>query len=141
MKTQSAKKYRLQIVTGDRILFDQETTYCIVPSIAGPLGILPGHAPLMGILSIGAVRVRDISGKDFNVFVGRGFFMVSNEGVLVAVEVAEIEDHIDIERARKAMERARQQLRSGDTGADQQEVRDALTRSKTRIMLAEKKPA
>jgi F-type H+-transporting ATPase subunit epsilon len=141
MKAQAAKKYKLQVVTQDRILLDQDVTYCVVPSAAGPLGILPGHAPLLGLVTIGALRVRDVAGQEFGVFVGRGFFMISNEGVMIAVEVAELENHIDVERARQALERASQILQAGAAGMEYEKAQDALMRSKSRLMVAEKRTA
>lgn len=133
-------KYKLQIVTQDRVLLDQDVTFVVVPSEAGPLGVLPGHAPLLGVVTIGALKVRDTGGSEFGAFVGRGFFMISHEGVVVVVRVAELEHQIDTARAQDSLERARRILTDGGEHMDAERARDALLRSKVRLQVAEKRP-
>ena len=137
MKKES--KYRLKIVTQDRVLLEQDICFSVVPSAAGPVGVLPGHAPLLGILEIGVLKVRDTAGQEFGIFVGRGFFMISHEGVTVVARVAELGDQIDVARARAAQQRAQEIISAGAQGMDFERAQDALVRSKFRIAVAEKR--
>ncbi len=140
MKQES--KYKLEIITQDQVLLSQDVVFTVVPSASGPIGVLPGHAPLLGILNIGPLKVRDTAGAEFGVFVGRGFFMISHEGVKVVARVAEIDDQIDVERARASRDRAKEIISSGSvSGMDMERAQDALVRAKSRIKVAEKKLA
>ncbi len=135
----TGKTFKLQIVTQNHVLVEQDVQFAIVPTAIGPIGVLPGHAPLLGIITIGALMIRDKAGKEFGVFVGRGFFMVSHEGVTVVVRVAETEDQIDASRARSAYERSREMLAAGVGGMEAEQIQDAVLRAKYRMNIAEKK--
>ena len=49
---------QLQIITAERELFSGEVDALVAPGIAGQLGILPRHAPLMTSLQPGELMVR-----------------------------------------------------------------------------------
>ncbi|MCP4714314.1 MAG: ATP synthase F1 subunit epsilon [Deltaproteobacteria bacterium] len=129
------KKIKLNLITQDKTLVSEDVSFVVLPSEAGPLGILPGHAPLLGTLDIGELLVRDISGKEFKAFVGRGFFMISREGVSMVAHRAELEDQIDVDRATTSRERARKILLSTNTGMDIERARDAMRRADVRIRI------
>jgi F-type H+-transporting ATPase subunit epsilon len=77
----------------------------IARTTEGELGILPGHAPLLGELAEGwVVRIEQEDGEDLVAAVHGGFLSVTGEGVSILAEVAELADDIDVERARRALE-------------------------------------
>src|SRR5438309_588415 len=79
----------------------------IARTTEGELGVLPGHAPLLGQLAEGGVvTVRTESGDDLVVAAHGGFLSVTERGVSVLAETAEISTEIDVERAREALRRA-----------------------------------
>jgi len=125
--------FRLELITPKRVILDRDVRFVVVPSAQGPLGILPGHAPVLGNLAIGVLAVRDISQKEFSAFVDKGFFMISREGVTITVENAELGPNIDIEKAREDKEHARKIAASLEAGKQQEEARDDLLRADARI--------
>ena len=101
------------------------------------MGVLPNHAPLLGNLFRGVLMVRDISGKEFNVFVQQGSFMISHSGIKIVTPAAEIDDQIDIDRAMAARDRANKILASKDAAMDMERAKEALMRAETRIKIGQ----
>lgn len=130
------KSFRLQLITRDRCLIDREVNFVVVPSVAGPVGVLPGHAPLLGVVNLGIMKIRDTEGTETGVFVGRGFYLVSNDGVKVVARVAERGEEIDTARAQAAEQRATDLLRTSDEGIDATRARDSLARARLRLRAA-----
>ena len=112
----------------------------LLPGHAGELGVLPDHAALMTPLRIGIVTVRRESGEKLLALSG-GFADVSPESVTILADSAELAEEINVERARKAKERAEQRLRkaqadaAGDVDHDRAAV--ALRRAVNRLQAAE----
>jgi len=131
------KELKLELITPDRVLLDKPISFATIPSGSGPIGVLPGHAPLLGNLFRGVLMVRDISGKEFNVFVRRGFFMISHEGIKIVTQAAELDDQIDLDRAVAARDRAKRIIASGDATMDMERAKEALLRAQARIKIGQ----
>lgn len=98
----------VELVAVEREVWSGEATEVIARTTEGELGILPGHAPLLGELASGAtVRILQAGGGEVLAAVHGGFLSVTDEGVTVLAEVAELAEDIDVGRARTALERAR----------------------------------
>jgi F-type H+-transporting ATPase subunit epsilon len=106
-----------------------------IPALGGYLGILPGHAPLITELSVGAITYK-ASGAEHTLSVAWGFAEVLQGKVTILAEVAERPQEIDIERAQKARDRAEQRLKSNDMQVDYTRAEDALQRAETRLRVA-----
>ena len=97
----------VELVSVDREVWSGEATQVSARTTEGEIGILPGHAPLLGQLAEGGtVTIMQSGGTDVVVAVHGGFLSVTEEGVTVLAEVAELSDEIDAGRARAALERA-----------------------------------
>ncbi len=108
---------QVQLVTVERKLWSGEARMVIARTTEGELGVLPGHAPLLGELAEGGVvTVRTESGDDVVVAAHGGFLSVTDKGVSILAETAEISGDIDVERARDALRRA------NDAGDDPEAV-------------------
>jgi len=68
-----------------------------------------------------------------------GFAEVLPNKVTILAETAERPSEIDVDRARKAKQRAEQRLTSGDTSVDVDRALDALHRAEARIEVASEK--
>jgi len=74
-----------------------------------------------------------MGGKNHYVFVSGGFTEVSSNKVTVLAEVAEKPEDIDVERARKAQERAKARLDKAQENIDFARAQAALQRSIMRM--------
>ncbi len=84
------RSYRLELVTPEKTVLNEEITFVVIKSGAGPVGIMPEHAPLLGTVDTGILTYRDLEKQDRQVNVGPGFFMVSSDGVSIVARSAEL---------------------------------------------------
>jgi F-type H+-transporting ATPase subunit epsilon len=127
---------QLEIVTPERQLASESVDAVQLPGANGELGILPGHAPLMTELGIGALSYRR-GGETGHLAIIRGFAEVLPDRVSVLAEIAERAEEIDVQRAKAARERAEKRLASGGgANIDWARAIAALERSLIRLHVA-----
>lgn len=136
-----AGKLRVEVVTGERLVYEaDDVDMVIAPGSEGTLGILPRHAPLIALLSMGEMRVKRGREEDSLTIFG-GFLEVANNLVRVLADVAERAEEIDLARAEEARQRALARLRERRADIDRQRAEMALRRSTIRIAVARKRRA
>jgi len=105
-----ASTIRLELVTPERLLLSEEVDEVIAPGYEGEFGVLPEHTQYLAILDIGVLRYRKGS-ESRRIALGGGFAEVTPERVVVMADTAERAEEIDVERARRARERAEAALK------------------------------
>jgi F-type H+-transporting ATPase subunit epsilon len=113
-----------EIVTPASIVYTNEVEMVVAPTIDGEIGILPLHAPLVGVLKPGEVRVKTGDAVEWFAVSG-GYVQVFQDKVIVLADDAEASSQIDVVRARQAKELAEQRL--AELGGAGEEI-DALER-------------
>lgn len=129
----------LEVVTPEDALISQEVDMVTAPGTEGEFGVLPGHVLFLSGIVPGELRYTDGSERG-SLFVTSGFAEVSNDRVSVLVDAAEMTTEIDIERAKLAIERARERLEKdrGKEDIDFRRAEAALQRAMMRLKMAEK---
>ncbi|MBZ5685063.1 MAG: F0F1 ATP synthase subunit epsilon [Acidobacteriia bacterium] len=130
-----ADTFQLEIVTPEKKVVETAAEEVQIPGKNGYLGILPGHAPLITELSVGEITFRENSTEQ-KLAVAWGFAEILPNKVTILAETAERPSEIDVDRARKAKERAEQRLTNGDTSVDVNRALDALHRAQVRLDVA-----
>ena len=121
----------VELVSVERLLWSGDATMVIARTTEGELGVLSGHAPLLGELAPGGiVRIQQEGGEELVFAVHGGFLSVTEDGVSVLAELAERSDEIDVGRAQQALERAR------SAGADDDESAASASRAISRLRAA-----
>jgi F-type H+-transporting ATPase subunit epsilon len=130
------EKLYLEIVTPQRQMVGQDVDMVEAPGTAGEFGILPGHVPFLTTLEHGEVRFIS-EGRTRFLATSGGFTEVVDNKVTMLLDTAEFADEIDLERARRAQERAEAAIKSlsFDEG-EYQKLHAALMRAITRISTA-----
>ena len=130
----------LEVVTPEKVLVSRDVETVVAPGILGEFGVLEGHVPFLTGIVPGELRYTS-GGKTERFAVTTGFAEVSNNNVSVLVNAAENASDIDMDRARKAMERARERLarERGAEDLDFLRAEVALKRAIARIKVAEKR--
>ena len=125
---------QVELVSPERVLWSGEAEMVITRTLGGgDIAFLPGHAPFVGALGTGVLTIRPTGGgEDERVAVHGGFVEVSNDTVTILSDVAEMASQIDIERARRAKEQAKEHLRHEHDG----EVEATLRRAHARLEAA-----
>ena len=126
---------RVEITAPDKVEVFEDVAYVSLDASTGSLGVLPGHADILGELGIGMLLVRTSEGE--KVFAVAGGFFEVRDGVLrVLADALERQDEIDVERALAARRRAEQMLES--SGGGDPKARVALMRARNRLRIAGK---
>ncbi|GAA1392856.1 F0F1 ATP synthase subunit epsilon [Pseudonocardia kongjuensis] len=97
----------VELVSVERRLWSGDARFVLARTTVGEVGILPGHQPMLAQLEeAGVVRIDATDGTKRTIAVHGGFLSVSAERVSILAEFAEQSDEIDVDRARRALERA-----------------------------------
>ncbi|HET9346625.1 MAG TPA: F0F1 ATP synthase subunit epsilon [Candidatus Limnocylindrales bacterium] len=130
---------KLEIVTPERLVFDETVDGVTLPGSEGELGVLPNHAPLVSTLGVGELRIRSGGSEDWFAIVG-GFVQVLPDKVVVMAETADLSSEIDLEKAAAARRDAEQALESGyHEGVDLSAARAALQAALLRERVAQRR--
>ncbi|MGA7562267.1 MAG: F0F1 ATP synthase subunit epsilon [Desulfobaccales bacterium] len=103
------KKLRLEVVTPDHLVLATDADVVVCPGVEGQFGVLVGHIPFLSALVIGEMYYR-LGGATEHLCISGGFAEVTGEKVTIIAEAAERSCDIDLERARRAKERAERRL-------------------------------
>ena len=130
------KQLLLEVVTPDRKVLSTEADVVVCPGVEGQFGVLVGHIPFLSALDIGEMYYK-AGGKTEYMAVSGGFAEVTGAKVTIVAEAAELGREIDIERARRAKERAEKRLAAGKAAdIDWTRAEAALRRSLVRAKVA-----
>ena len=102
-----AELLNVDLVAADRQVWSGEATMVIARTTDGDIGILPGHAPVLGVLKGSAVQIRTGDGGTVVAAVHGGFLSVADNRVAILAELAELAEEIDVEQERQTLARAR----------------------------------
>ena len=128
---------KLQILTPEKALPEQDVTKVNAPGLFGYVEILRNHAPYITELDVGILRVDD---KAY--FIAGGYLEVLNNEVKILADVLEQVEDIDAARAENARDRAIKRLEakvlSGEESQDSdildtERAQQALKRACTRL--------
>jgi F-type H+-transporting ATPase subunit epsilon len=98
----------VELVSVEREIWSGDAQQVNARTTEGEIGILAGHATLLGQLAEGfTVTIRRSGGDDITVAVHGGFLSVTEQGVTILAERAELSSEIDQSRAQAALDRAR----------------------------------
>lgn len=109
-----------------------------VKGIAGELGILPNHIPLVTPLRIAPISIKRDGNKVDVLAVGGGFIEVRKDKLVILAESAELASEIDVNRAQAAKQRAEERLATKRDEVDFKRAELALRRATNRINVTER---
>ena len=127
----------LEVVTPHRTVLVETVDSVTLPGSEGELGILPEHIPLLTTLDSGIMSYSN-SGKTQAIAVHGGYAQVEGNNVRVLAELGETVTEIDLDRAKKAEIKAKENLVSGTvstTDWEAEEIRQKKYESKLRRSL------
>ncbi len=129
-------KFKLDIVTPERIVWSGDADQVTLPTQQGEITVLARHVPIVSILEPGEIMIRRDKETVFMAVAG-GFVQVTEKQTTILADAAERAEEIDLERAERARERARQLMaqKTGDKVRDA-EIFSAFQRSLIRIKVA-----
>jgi F-type H+-transporting ATPase subunit epsilon len=130
----------VRLVTPDRVLVDATAEAVELPSMAGYLEALYGHAPLLAELGAGEVRLHGGTSGDQKFFVAWGFVEVLPERVTILAETALHPNEINVAEARQELaEGEKLWNEAGDDGEKYDEANAITRKAEEKIASAEGK--
>ncbi len=119
---------QVSLVSPERMLYSGPAEQVIARTSGGDIAFLPGHAPFLGMLGIGLVKIRTPQGVEEIAAVHGGTVEVSNNTVTILSDVAEVASAIDVDRAREAAARAEAAMRTEHDSEGEAALRRAHVR-------------
>lgn len=133
-----ADTFELEVATPERELVREQVSEVQLPGKNGYVGVLPGHAPLLGLLGIGTLTYV-AGGRKRYLSIHEGFLEILEDHVRVLADVAERAEEIDVQRAKAALQRSQEQAMNPALGVEPAAALAAIMRAEARISTAEQK--
>ena len=128
----------LEIISPEKKVYTGKVKSVTIPGTKGNFQVLYNHAPLISTFEIGIIKLV-LSGDSTQIFTtSGGSTEVLDNKVLILSDTVEPIESIDIERARRAKERAEARLTKKEGIVDVDRARIALARALNRIKMSEK---
>ena len=127
-----ANTMKLQIITPMRTILEEEVESVILYTTEGEMGVLYDHEPVVALLGYKKVTYTQ-EGKKRQATTLGGFAEVTKDRITILTDASELADDIDVERAKKAKERAEKRLASNDKNIDRVRAEIALKKAIARI--------
>lgn len=130
-----AKQIHLQIVTPRKIVFEGEVEKFTAPGVMGPFQVLYNHAPIVAALTSGLLHLTTLDGKTEYFAVSGGILELHDNKVSVLADAVEGKMEIDIDRARRSLERAQERLKNRHS-IDVARAESSMARATVRLKIA-----
>ncbi len=131
---------RLQLVTLMGVQKDEEVYEVQLPTAAGPIGVFPGHEPLVSVAVPGAIAVRtkkdDPDSKLDYFAVSGGVIEISPDLVKVLVDEADHGDDIIEAESKAALEKALAMQKSAKNAVELEKATALVDRHQVRLNVA-----
>ncbi len=129
----------LEILTPAKLAYSSNVKSVTVPGTAGSFQVLVNHAPLISTFEIGIIKV-EVDNQNIEYFsTSGGTIEVINNKIRILADTIESVDELDIQRAKNALERAKDRLaKKSIEKIDVLRAESALARANNRINFYEK---
>jgi F-type H+-transporting ATPase subunit epsilon len=133
-----ADTFDIEIATPERLLAREKAVRSQIPAKDGYIGVLPGHAPLLSELGIGALTYTTPEDHRFSLAVAGGFLEIKDNVVRVLTDSAEKGHEIDITKAEQDLKHAQDAMVNSALGIDIASALIAARHAQARIDAARK---
>ncbi len=128
------KEINVEIITPSKIAFSGKVKAISLPGTLGNFQVLFNHAPLLSKLEVGKIIIKNLDDIDTEFVTGGGNVEVLKNKVLVLAESFESKEEIDVERAKRSLERAKERLTNKNKeNIDELRAEAALARAINRL--------
>ena len=125
---------QLEIVSAEKELYSGEVAMVVAPGVAGELGLLPSHAPLLTRIKPGVLKVNLPDGGEHFIYVSGGVLEVQPDKITVLADVAERGEDLDEAQAEQSRQQAEEKLRAaGATSMDYAAARAELAQAAAQL--------
>ena len=128
-----ASTFYLEMLSPEDIFFSGNAQQIILPAIDGSHGILPGHEPMVTVITAGELRFQDEKGEWHMAVITDSCVEIMPERVILLAASIERPEEIDINRALAAKRRAEERLGQKQSQQEYYQTQAALSRALARL--------
>ena len=132
------QKIKLEVMTPERLLVQDQVAEVIAPGTEGEFGVRPGHCNFLTSLGVGELRYRIDDQWQYLALSG-GYAQVEPERVTVLAQLAEWPEEIDLERAEEAVRKAQELIASPGKAEEIKAARRSLEKALLRVKVGRKR--
>lgn len=130
------KTFILRVIASDKIFYEGKCIQLIIPALDGAMGILANHENMVVAVANGDMRIQTEDGNWIEAVIGVGFAQIANNRAMVLADTAERPEEIDVERAKRALEQAQENMRQKQSLQEYHLNQAALARAMSRLSLS-----
>lgn len=127
--------FTLSVLAADCPFYIGKCTSLVVPTLQGQCGVLANHCNTIAAVVPGLLTFTIPGGEVYTAAVSQGMVKIENNEVLILVDSAERPEDIDISRARRAADEAREQLLQKKSIIEYRSAHASLARALNRIKI------
>lgn len=131
------KLFHIQVVSPDRMFYEEDIEMLEVKTTEGEIGVLAGHIPLTAIIAPGVARFM-VNGETKEAALHDGFLEILPDKVIILAESCEWPEEIDMNRAKEAKIRAERRLKGAEGEINEARAEIALRKALLRLELGGK---
>ena len=129
--------FQVRILAADDSFFEGNCQFMVILASDGALGILAHHSNMIAAVVPGELRFQPDDGALRTASVSAGLVKVENNEVLVLVDAAERPEDIDVNRAKRAADEAREALLQQKSRQEYKRAQANLARAISRLRVRE----
>lgn len=128
----------LEVITPEKVVFKDEVSEVVVPTVTGQIAILPRHVGLFSKISPGELFIKK-DGKEQILAITGGFLEVSKNHVTILADYAIRAENIEVAKALEAKERAEELMKEKTTQRETAMIEGQLRRAILELKVAGKR--
>lgn len=128
-------EFKLSVLAADCPFYVGECVSLIVPTPNGQYGVWAHHSNMIAAVVPGLLEFTLPEGQKRTAAVSEGMIKIENNEVLILVDSAERPEDIDVSRARRAADEAREQLLQKKSIIEYRSAESYLARALNRIKI------
>ena len=129
--------FELEIVTPLGVINHGSVNYMRCPGLDGLFGVMANHQEGMFAIDIGEVKISSDNSCQY-LATGGGFAEIINGKVKLLVESIEASSEINMDRAKKSLERAQKRKQENSQNIDMARVESAILRAINRLKISKR---
>jgi F-type H+-transporting ATPase subunit epsilon len=115
-------KFRVEVLTPEGEVFNDEVEMISTRTAAGSIGILAHHEPILAMLDPTELRLYTGENECVRFAQAEGYLQIAGNRALLLVEEAHPPDELDVSDLRERVQRAERELESAGDDSEKQRV-------------------
>ncbi len=132
-----AEMFDLSVLASDKTFYVGKCSSLVIPTSSGLAGILAHHRNMIAAIVPGTMKYTDSDGAEHIAAVSNGMIKVEDGNVLVLADTAERPEEIDINRAKRDAEQAKEAILQKKSIRDYRSAQARMARALSRIAVGD----